>query len=75
MTVRAGRSLGCRAYTDEFTDALLDLERYSSEPKDGGVIAGIVEHTKPDRENNERDIKVEIKAKVLKLKDASKDEL
>lgn len=45
---------------------LLDLERYSSTPKDEGVVAWVVERTVPDWESQGRDISFKVKAQVLK---------
>ena len=47
-------------------EALLDLDNYSEELVNGGVVAYPVSHTKPKRSENKREIKIEIKAQVLK---------
>lgn len=44
---------------------LLDLERYSAEPVDGGVVAWPVHHSEPNRATGRADITFEVKAQVL----------
>jgi hypothetical protein len=44
---------------------LLDLERYSAEPVDGGVVAWPVHHSEPNRAKGTADITFEVKAQVL----------
>lgn len=44
---------------------LLDLEKYSAEPMDGGVVAWPVHHTEPNRARGRVDITFEVKAQVL----------
>ncbi|KAF6807270.1 phenylacetaldoxime dehydratase [Colletotrichum sojae] len=44
---------------------MLDLERYSPTPEDGGVVAWVVERSVPDWELKERDVTFTVKAQVL----------
>ncbi|TQN69913.1 hypothetical protein CSHISOI_05431 [Colletotrichum shisoi] len=48
---------------------LADLANYQAVPRDGAVVAWPVSHSRPDVDNNRRDIKFTVKARVLKLKE------
>lgn len=63
---------------------MVNLDNYSADPADGKVVAWPIEHTRPGtNKESKREIKVTIKAQVLKAKPAaeaskaegSKDEL
>lgn len=65
-----------------FLDALLDLSKYTPEPKDGAVVAWPINHTRPSIREKRREIEITIKAQVLKEKEGgaeaakeNKDEL
>ncbi len=45
---------------------LLDLDAYEIQPEDGAVVAWPIEHTTPDRRRDKRDIRITIKAQLLK---------
>ncbi|KAF6825930.1 phenylacetaldoxime dehydratase [Colletotrichum musicola] len=49
----------------ECESEMLDLGRYSSTPKDGGVVAWAVEQTVPEWQSEERDVTFTVKAQVL----------
>ncbi|WQF89167.1 hypothetical protein CDEST_14181 [Colletotrichum destructivum] len=50
---------------------LADLANYQAVPRDGAVVAWPVSHSRPDVDNNRRDIKFTVKARVLKLNEGA----
>ncbi|GJC97944.1 Phenylacetaldoxime dehydratase [Colletotrichum higginsianum IMI 349063] len=50
---------------------LADLANYQAVPRDGAVVAWPVSHSRPDVDNNRRDIEFTVKARVLKLNEGA----
>ncbi|KAL2127607.1 hypothetical protein VTI74DRAFT_10432 [Chaetomium olivicolor] len=55
-------------------DALLDLEKYSGELADGGVVAYPVNRTKPNRWLDKREMEFKVQAEVLKANEEADTE-
>ncbi|TPX13019.1 uncharacterized protein E0L32_006664 [Thyridium curvatum] len=55
--------------------ALKDLSRYKPVAEDGAVVAWPIQHTPPDRRHDRREIRIKIKAQVLKAKEGKRVDL
>ncbi|KAL2756063.1 hypothetical protein ACRALDRAFT_1081926 [Sodiomyces alcalophilus JCM 7366] len=62
------------AESSDCKDELLDLSKYTPEPKDGAVIAWPISHTRPSVREKRREIEITIKAQVLKEKEGGAEE-
>lgn len=56
--------------TDQKTETLLDITKYTAKPAEGAVVAYPVAKTQADRAEGKREMEFTIKAQVLKVDDS-----